>query len=75
MQVAFFCRFRQGVAGDVPGFGSGRPGFGKTLCKKTSGCFFAPYVCLRLKIGLVFLLTGPPAHPDIGFGLPPIVYQ
>ena len=36
MQVAFSVVLdREGR--DVPGFGSGRPGFGKTLCKKTLG--------------------------------------
>ena len=43
MQVALFCYFRQGGR-DVPGFGSGRSGFGKTLCKKTLGWFFVPWI-------------------------------
>ena len=40
----FMCLFRSlfsvvldGVGRDVPGFGSGRPGFGKTLCEKALG--------------------------------------
>ena len=40
MQVAFFCCFRQGVAGMFGDLGrdSGRPGLGKkNLCKKTLG--------------------------------------
>ena len=37
IQVAPFCCFIQGSRRDVPGFGSGRPGLGKTLCKKTLG--------------------------------------
>ena len=32
-----FLLFWTGSGRDVPGFGSGRPGFGKTLCKETSG--------------------------------------
>ena len=38
MQVAFFCCFRQGVAG-MSGFGSGRPGFGK-LMQENFGLIF-----------------------------------
>ena len=32
-----FLLFLTGSGRDVPGFGSGRPGFGKTLCKKALG--------------------------------------
>ena len=43
MQVAFFCCFRQGVAGMSRVFGSEHPSIWKTLCKKTSwGYFFVP---------------------------------
>ena len=49
MQVAFFCCFRRSGQ-DVPGFGSGRPGFGKTLCKKTLGWFFVPYLGVKITV-------------------------
>ena len=42
MQKAFFCCFRQGVAGMSRDLGRDVPDFGKTLCKKTLGWFFVP---------------------------------
>ena len=42
MQVAFFCCFRQGVAGMSRDLGRDVPDVEKTLCKKTLGWFFVP---------------------------------
>ena len=37
-----FVSFSAGSGRDVPGFGSRRPGFGTSLCKKTLGWLFVP---------------------------------
>ena len=47
MQLAFFCCFRQGVAGMSRDLGRDRPRFGKTLCKKFWADFSYPTQCTQ----------------------------
>ena len=68
-----FLLIYKGSGRDVAGFGSGRPGFGKTLCKKSLGWFSVPQLSALGALGVSFeeVRCNTPQHAQLRCGTPP----